>query len=116
MNTKNLKKEISLVLRRYEIKNIEPIMYILSSYNSIHQIEKDLEVCSKILLKKPFTSWQERFLHCPFQDCEVMIEPEEDVVSISLIMFDNSETDVPIRIYKSLLELIFLNFKLHGSN
>ncbi|MGK0366270.1 MAG: hypothetical protein ACI85O_003343 [Saprospiraceae bacterium] len=116
MSIESLKKEISLVLYRYEIKNIEPIIYILSSYNSIYQIEKDLEVCNKILLKKSLTNWQERFLHCPFQDCEVMIEPEEDIVSISLIIFDNSEVDVPIRIYKSLLELVFLNFELHGSN
>lgn len=116
MSFEKIKAKIFSILEYYEIENIEPVLFTLSQYDTILKIERDLEICNKILLGKELESWNERYLNYPFQDSEVVIEPNEKFVTISIdFIFDNGDVIIPVWLFISLLELVISNLKLNGA-
>lgn len=108
--------QIEGILKKYNIQDIRLALFTFFAYESFHQVEKDVATCNAILLDKPLSSaYESRILHYPIPDSEVIIEPEDDFVSISIDgIFRDAYCHIPIWLFKSILELIGAYLKFNG--
>ena len=114
MSFEKLKPEITAILNYYKIENIAPVLFTLSQYNTILKVEIDLEKCNKIILGKELKHRNERYLNYPALDAEVVIEPGDDFVTISIdFIFDDGDVYIPTWLFASLLELVGAHLKLN---
>lgn len=108
MNQENLKNKISSILSHYQVHPIKPVLFTLFAYQNRYQIERDLDICNRVLLGKKLNSYDERFLNFPIPDSSIEVEPEENNnISISIdYVIEDGYVNIPIWLFKSLLEMI----------